>query len=98
MVRLKNAPTKPCTKICVGKTHVFDVLNGKQAAWCRHPIQNIEKDLIEIDFTSGLFDAQSSTIPTFPFSFEMFGKEDSEDSAETKSPTSVIEIEDAVMN
>ena len=44
MVHLKNAPTKPCTKMCVGKTHVFDVLNGKQAAWCRHPIQNIEKE------------------------------------------------------
>ena len=58
----------------------------------------IEKDLIEIDFTGGLFGAQASTIPTFPFSFEMFGQEDSEDSAETKSPTSVIEIEDAVMN
>ena len=92
LVKMKNAPTQACKKIKVGNIHVFDVLNGKQAAWCRHPIQNVDAELVEVDF-------EAFAAPTKPQSSPALETEenDSEDLPPVPSPTSVTSLPCEVM-
>ena len=94
LVKMKNAPSKACSKISTGKVHVYDVLNGSQASWCKHPIENLDNDLVEVDYNDAMFKVVGIE-SSFPKQAEQNDSEDVED-VDVPSPKSVTELPEEV--
>ena len=91
LVKMKNAPSKACSKISKGKVHIYDVLNGCQASWCKHPIENLDNDLVEVDYNDAMF--QTETIEKC---FTEANDSEEIDEEVVVSPKSVTELPEEV--